>query len=298
MATLYTQQDRNIRRTWLLFTVFFMVVVALGWFFSFLLNEALFLYLALAFALVMNIVSFWYSDKIVLKMSRAEPADEKTYRDLHNIVENLAITAGLPKPKVYTINDPSPNAFATGRNKDKAVVAVTTGLLNLLNRSELEGVIAHELAHIGNRDILLATVAAVLVGFVVILSDMFLRLSLFRGRSSSKGGGVQVVLVLIGFLLAMLAPLFATLIQLAISRRREFLADASGALLTRYPEGLANALEKISANNRPLATASQATAHMYIANPFGNKSSNNSKWRKLFMTHPPVEERIKALGNR
>lgn len=298
MATLYTQQDRNIRRTWLLLTIFFAVVIALGWFFSFILEEVMFLYIALAFALGMNIVSFWYSDKIVLKLSKAEPADERYYRDLHNIVENLSITAGLPKPKVYIINDSSPNAFATGRNKENGAVAVTTGLLGLLNRSELEGVIAHELAHIGNRDILLATVAAILVGFVVILSDIFLRLSLFRGRGSSKSGGLQVVLIIIGFLLAVLAPLFATLIQLAISRRREFLADASGALLTRYPEGLASALRKISSNNRPMATASRATAHMYIANPFGSKTSSSSKWQKLFMTHPPVEERLKALENK
>ncbi len=290
MATLYTEQSKNVTKTWVLMTSFFILVIALGFVFSRVYNNPVILYGFFVFSIVMNFVSYWYSDKIAIKMSGAIPAEENTYRDLHNIVENLAITAGLPKPKVFIINDLAPNAFATGRNKEHASVAVTSGLLQILDKTELEGVIAHELSHIGNRDILVSTVAVVLAGFVSIVSDMFLRTRMFRGSrdSDSKAGGI---LMLIGIVLAILAPIFAMLIQLAISRKREFLADASGALLTRYPEGLASALQKISQYSIPMQKASNATAHLFIANPFGNVR----KIGKLFMTHPPVEERIKAL---
>ena len=235
----------------------------------------------------MNIFSYWNSANIALRVSGARLADEVQYRDLHNIIENLAITAGLPKPKIYIIDDPVPNAFATGRNKEHAAIAFTTGILSILDRSELEGVAAHELSHIGNKDILVSTVAVVLAGFISLIADAFLRSRIYGGGSdrNSKGN----ILVLIGIVLAILAPIFATLVQLAISRKREFLADASGALLTRYPEGLANALSKISSHNAPMKKAHKATAHLFIANPFG------SRVKGLFSTHPPVEDRIKAL---
>ncbi|MCA9356170.1 M48 family metalloprotease [Candidatus Nomurabacteria bacterium] len=287
MATLYTQQDKNIRKTWLLMSTFFVLVVAIGFVFSQIYGDPSILYIFFIFALFMNIFSYWNSANIALRVSGARLADEVQYRDLHNIIENLAITAGLPKPKIYIIDDPVPNAFATGRNKEHAAIAFTTGILSILDRSELEGVAAHELSHIGNKDILVSTVAVVLAGFISLIADAFLRSRIYGGGSdrNSKGN----ILVLIGIVLAILAPIFATLVQLAISRKREFLADASGALLTRYPEGLANALSKISSHNAPMKKAHKATAHLFIANPFG------SRVKGLFSTHPPVEDRIKAL---
>ncbi len=292
MATLYTHQGSNIAKTWLLMTVFLCIVIGLGWFFGVALNNPAILPLAIVFSLVMNIGSYWFSDKLVLSMSGASPADEVQYRDLHNIVENLAITAGLPKPRIFIINDPAPNAFATGRNKEHAVVAVTTGILGLLNKVELEGVLAHELSHVGNRDMLVSTMAVVLVGFVTLLSDFFLRSNMFRGSDDREGKGN--ILMIAGIVLAILSPLIATLMQLAISRKREFLADASGALLTRYPEGLASALQKISGYSRPMIRANNATAHLFIANPFGGKQMRGFV-SNLFSTHPPIEDRIKAL---
>ncbi len=293
MATLYTEQDKNIRRTWFLISLFLVVVIGLGWYFSYTLNNSLILYIAVAFSLVMNFISFWHSDRIALKMSGAKEASEESYRELHNLTENLAMTAGLPKPRLFVINDPAPNAFATGRNKDKAAIAVTTGLLEQLNRVELEGVIAHELAHVGNRDILLSTIVVVLVGFVALLSDMFIRFSFFGFGGRGDRGNSQGVLILVGIVLAILSPIVATLIQLAVSRKREFLADATGALLTRYPEGLASALEKISSYGGEVKRASNATAHMYIANPFG--AGGVKGLHRFFMTHPPAADRIKAL---
>lgn len=290
MATLYTHQSENVGKTWLLMTFMFGLIIAIGWFLSYYFNDQIILYIAVAVSIVMNVTGYWFSDKIALKVSNAHPAPESEYRDLHNIVENLAITAGLPKPKVYIIPDPAPNAFATGRNKDHAAVAVTTGLLERLDRSELEGVIAHELAHIGNKDILISTIAVVLAGFVSIVADFFLRSSMHRSGDNNKAGGLMVI---IGIVLMILAPIFATLIRLAISRKREFLADATGALLTRYPEGLAKALEKISSYNSPMQKASDATAHMYISNPFGAKARKGL--HHLFATHPPVEKRLAAL---
>jgi heat shock protein HtpX len=239
----------------------------------------------------MNITSYWFSDKIVVSMAGAREAKDAEYPELHNIVENLAITAGLPKPKLYIVNDPAPNAFATGRDPEHAVVAVTTGILPLLNRSELEGVIAHELSHVGNRDMLVSTVAVVLVGFVTLISDFFLRMSFGRGGDNDNK---NLIFAIIAVAFIVLAPIVATLMQLAISRKREFLADASGALLTRYPEGLASALQKISSYPASLKRANNATAHLYISNPFGPKAAM-SGLAKLFMTHPPVEERVRAL---
>jgi len=294
MATLYTQQSKNVRETWLLISIFLVVIIGLGWLFAFILNNSFILYLAVIFSLVMNFVSFWYSDKIALSMSGAKPISRESHRELYNIVENLSITAGLPVPRIYIINDPAPNAFATGRNKDKAAVAFTTGLLSMLDRSEIEGVAAHELAHIGNRDILLSTIVVVLVGFIALLSDFFIRFSFFGGsRGGDRGGAFQLGLVILGIVLAILAPIVGMIIQLAISRKREFLADATGALLTRYPEGLASALEKISGYGGEVKRASNATAHLYIASPFGARRSKGM--HKLFMTHPPVAERVAAL---
>lgn len=290
--TLYTQQDKNIRRTWILMTIFLVVVIAIGWVFSQALGSPVILYIAVIFSLFMNFLSYWYSDKIVLKISGAKEISHESARELYHIVENLCITAGLPAPKIYVIDDSSPNAFATGRNKEHAVIAVTSGLLEKLNKTELEGVIAHELSHIGNRDILISTIVVVLVGFVALLSDFFLRWTFWGGgkRDSRGDGRAQAIMMAVGIVLAILAPIVVTLIQLAISRKREFLADASGALLTRYPEGLASALEKISKNPIPMRRANKATAHLYISNPFGMK-----KVSKLFMTHPPMEERVSVL---
>lgn len=293
MASLYTQQSKNITKTWILMTVFFGVVIALGWFFSYYYRNPSILYFFVLFSVGMNVVSYWFSDKIVLSLAGAKLAKREEYFDLYTTVENLAITAGLPMPKVYVVNDPAPNAFATGRDKEHAVVCATTGLLQILEKNELEGVMAHELSHIGNRDMLISTVAVVLVGFVSILADFFMRSMLFGGGRDSddnKGGNL---LMIVGIILSILAPIFATLIQLAISRKREFLADASGALLTRYPEGLANALRKISQYSQPMKRQSSAIAHMYLADPKGYHIGK--KVMGLFATHPPVEARIKAL---
>lgn len=292
---LYTHKDANIRKTWLLFTIFFGIVIGLGWLFSQLYGNSAILIIAVIFSVAMSFVSYWWSDKIVLKMSGAKLIEKKEAPELYNIVENLAITAGLPMPKIYLVNEAAPNAFATGRDPPHAVVAVTSGLLNRLDRSELEGVLAHELSHIGNRDMLVSTVAVILVGFIALLADWFLR-SLFWGMMGERdregrGGAIMIV---IGILLSILAPLAATLIQLAISRKREYLADTSGALLTRYPEGLARALEKIARDPTPLRAANNATNHLWLSDPIKGKKGKH--WlAKLFMTHPPVEDRVRAL---
>lgn len=295
MATLYTHKGANIRKTWYLMTTFFILVIAVGWMVSYVLDTPALLPVAVVFAVVMNVTSYWFSDSIVIKMTGAKPADGNTHRELIRIVENLSITAGLPMPKVYVVEDPAPNAFATGRNPEHSAVAATTGILAILDRSELEGVIAHELSHIGNRDMLVSTVAVVLAGFLSILADIFLRASHmgFGGRDrDSRVSGILFVLAIVG---VVLAPIAAQMIQLAISRKREFLADASGAMLTRYPDALASALLKISQNSQPMARANHATAHLFIANPFGQEGGVWQKISKLFATHPPVEARVKAL---
>ena len=295
MSTLYSQAESNIHKTWFYLTGFLVLVIALGWIFSYLLNNYIFLIIAVIFAFFQSFFSYWYSDKIVLAMSRAKPIEKKDNPELYRLVENLCITAGLFLPKIYIIPENQPNAFATGRDAKHAAIAVTQGLLNKLERSELEGVIAHELSHIGNRDILLSTIVVVLVGIVALLSNFFLRISFWGGmRDRDSRGSSGAVLAVLGILAAVLAPIAASLIQLAISRKREFLADSSGALLTRYPEGLARALEKISQDPTPMKVASNSTAHLFIESPFRGKQAKN--WfTKLFMTHPPVEERIRAL---
>lgn len=291
MATLYTQASKNQTRTWMLMGIFLVIVIFIGWFLAHFYGNPMILYIAVGFSIFMNIFSYWYSDKIVLRLAGAKLADRNEFAELYRIVENLSITAGLPMPRVYIVEDSAPNAFATGRDKHHAVVAVTTGLLAILERNELEGVIAHELSHIGNKDILLSTVAAVLVGFISILANMFLHGGVLGGGRNKEGGGIGSVLMIVGVILVILSPIFATLIQLAISRKREYLADASGALLTRYPEGLANALRKISGYARPLAHQSSAIAHIYLADPRGK----SAKISTLFMSHPPVQKRIAAL---
>lgn len=294
MATLYSQSDANIRRTWVLMLTFFLVVVGLGWALSYILDSQAILYAAVGLSLVMNVGSYWFSDKIALATNGAKPITRESHRDLWNLVENLSIAEGLPIPKIYIIDDPAPNAFATGRDPQHAAVAVTTGLLAMMERAELEGVLAHELSHIKNRDTLVMMVVVVLLGMVTLLSDFFLRSMIHGG--GDRDNKLAPALVIAGLVLAVLSPIIAQLIQLAISRRREFLADSSGALMTRYPEGLASALTKIGAYSAPMKLANNATAHLFISNPFGAKAFTG--FSKLFMTHPPVEERVKALLGR
>lgn len=294
MTTMYTQQGSNVRKTWLLMSMFFVIIVAIGYIASAVYGNPSIMYAAIVLSLVMNVGSYWYADKLVLSMTGAVPADPVAHRELINVVENLSITAGLPMPKVFVVNDPAPNAFATGRNPEHAVVAGTTGLLAILNRTELEGVIAHELSHVGNRDMLVSTVAVVLAGFVAIVADMLMRSMMWGGSDrDSKASPIFLIFGVVGIILA---PIAAQLIQLAISRKREYLADVSGALLTRYPEGLASALEKISTSSRPMMRANNATAHLFIADPFGSdKRGVMQKISGLFQTHPPAEDRIKIL---
>ncbi|VAW33143.1 Heat shock protein HtpX [hydrothermal vent metagenome] len=290
--TLYSSQTANVHRTWLLMAGFLVLVIATGYGVSWYYNSQIILYVAVFFAVFTNFWSYWYSDRAVLYMTQAHPALREQYFDFYTVTENLAITAGIPKPKLYVIDDPAPNAFATGRDREHAVICATTGLLSMMTRSELEGVVAHELSHIKNRDILLMTTAVVLAGFLAIIADIFLRMSFFGGGKSDNEGGNQftVIIAIVGIILA---PIAAQLIQLAISRKREFLADASGALLTRYPEGLASALQKINAYGKPMKKTSHATAHLFIGDPFGAKSTNFIE--RIFSTHPPVKERVDAL---
>jgi heat shock protein HtpX len=291
--TLYEQRSRNTWRTVLLMTVFMALVACIGYFVAYYYRNPAILYGALIFAVLMNLYSYWFSDRQVLSMSNARPATKEEFFDFYTVTENLAITAGIQMPKLYVIDDPAPNAFATGRNEAYAVVCATTGLLLMMNRSELEGVIAHELSHIRNHDILVMTMAVVLAGFIAIVADIFLRISYFGGSRDDRDRGGGGLLLVFGIIALILAPIAAQLIQLAISRRREFLADASGALLTRYPEGLASALEKIGAYAMPMERASHATAHLFISNPFGPEKES---WiSSLFSTHPPIEARVRAL---
>lgn len=299
MASLYAQASKNVTKTYVLMALVFVLVIGLGWFFSFYFRNPDILIFFAAFAIVLNIASYWFSDKVVITLAGAKPATRAEYFDLYTVTENLSIAAGLPMPKLYVVSDPAPNAFATGRNKDHAVVCVTTGLLALLDRSELEGVIGHELSHIGNKDMLLSTVVVVLVGFISIVADIFLRSMIFGGgrRGDDREGNGANILMLVGIVFAILAPIAGMLIQLAISRKREYLADASGALLTRYPEGLASALSKIGKASRPMARQSSAIAHLYMADPVAGKKEG---WfTSAFQSHPPVRLRIQALlGNK
>lgn len=291
---MYEQIRSNVYRTWLLVAVFVIFVLLLGYIFGRLTYFGYFgVVLAAVIALAMSWGSYYYSDKIVLAMSRARSVEKKEYPHLYNTVEGLAIAAGLPTPRMYVIDDSAPNAFATGRDPEHAAVAVTTGLLDKLNRAELEGVIAHEMSHIKNYDIRLATITVVMVGVIVLLSDWLLRSFWWGGRRrEGEGGQLGAIFLVVGLIAAILAPLIAQLMRLALSRQREFLADASGVFLTRYPPGLASALEKLAADKEPLEVANKATAHLYIINPL---HEHKGRVNRLFMTHPPIEERVKRL---
>ncbi len=287
MASLYQNKTENIAKTWLLMATFGGLLIGIGYILSFVFNNAAIFYLSMIFAVGTSLWSYWFSDKAVLKMTGAKEVSRANLPELYTIVDNLAITAGLPRPRIFVIDDPALNAFATGRNPEHGVIVFTRGILERLNTEEIRGVAAHELSHIGNRDILIGTVAVIFTSIISTISHMMY----FGGGGSDEEGGSNALTFLIGIGLMILAPLVATILQLAISRKREFLADASGALLTRYPEGLASALEKISADPQPVATASDTTAHLFIADP--RKLVRGIS--KLFMTHPPAEERIARL---
>jgi heat shock protein HtpX len=296
---MYKQIDSNKRKTALLIAIFVVVILLIGWAFSEL-TEIGYAGLAIAaiISILMSLGSYFQGDKIALMAAGAKgPVAQNDNPYVYRLVENLAITTGLPLPKIYLIPDSAINAFATGRNPDHASIAITTGAIEKLENEELEGVIAHELSHIKNYDILLMTVVIVLVGLIALLSDWFIRIRFWgggrKGSSDSRSGGqAQAILLIVGVVLLILSPIIGKLVQLAISRKREFLADASGSLLTRYPEGLAKALEKIATENMPMKRANNATAHLYIATPFGRKKHAMSK---LFATHPPIRERIATL---
>ena len=292
MSTIYTQSDKNTRLTWFYITGFLVFIIGVGYIFAEAMGNSAILYGAVIFSTLMSFGSYWLSDKIVLAMSSAKEVKHNENPEIYHLVENLCITAGLPVPKIYIIEDTAMNAFATGRDPEHGVICFTTGIISRLKKIELEGVIAHELSHIGNRDILISTVVVVLVGFVTLLADWFRHWAFWGGKSRDDNGGgqIRVLIMVLAIVLSILAPIAAVFMQLAISRKREFLADADGALLTRYPEGLASALEKISQDTEPLEVANRATAHLFIANPF-----KGAKVSKLFMTHPPIEERVKAL---
>lgn len=279
-------------------TLFVAFVVLLGYVFSRALGIDWIFPLAIIIAIVQSFSSYWWSDKVALAISGAHQIEKSEAPELYRLVENLSITAGLPTPRVYIIDDAAPNAFATGRDPQHAAIAVTSGLLAKLNKPELEGVIAHEFSHVGNYDIRLSAVIVVLVGFVVLISDWFLRFSFWGiGDDDNRDKGeLGVIMMVIGVILALLSPLFASLIQLAISRKREFLADADGALLTRNPEGLASALEKISTDTSVFRHANKATAHLFIASPLKDENGKSKGlFASLFDTHPDPAERIKRL---
>lgn len=293
----YTEISRNKIQSVLLIFVFLLVIIGLGFVFAQAYNSPEILLFAVGFSVISAFISYFFSDRITLALSKAQPVDRQSNQELYRLVENLTIAAGLPMPRIYIIDDTAPNAFATGRDPKHAIVVFTTGILQKLNRTELEGVTAHELSHIGNYDIRFMTLVVVLVGIITLLADWFLRMSFFgRRRDNDSGGGGQLFVV-IGLVLAILSPIIATLIKLAVSRRREYLADASGVLLTRYPSALASALQKISADSEPLEAANKATAHLYIVNPLKAHAGRDSVgwFANLFNTHPPVQERIRRL---
>jgi heat shock protein HtpX len=294
----YERITQNKWRSFLLILGVLVLAVGLGWLFGYLFEFGWAgAVVALVIAVVMSWTSYRYGDRLVLRVSRARPASREEYPQLHNLVEGLCIAAGMPVPAIYVIDEKAPNAFATGRDPEHSSIAVTTGLMEITNRVELEGVLAHELSHVKNRDILVGTLAATLVGVVVLLGS-WMRYGLFwgggRGRDRGGGGGnpVFLIIALVGMILA---PLGAQLIRLAVSRRREYLADADGALLTRYPPGLASALRKISQSTNTMRVANNATAHLWFNQPSRAVGEGHSRVERLFSTHPPIEERIKAL---
>jgi len=293
----YSQISSNRRKTYFLLFLFFILIGILGLVLGYIFGIPYIGFgIAGIFAILYSIINYYSGDKVVLRITRAREAKKEEFPYLYNTVEGLSLAAGIPMPRVYVIDDDSPNAFATGRSPEHASVAVTTGLLKIMNRQELEGVIAHEISHIKNLDIRIMMLAAVLVGVIILLSDIILRTFIWGGSGREErrrdGGGPQLAIIAIGILLALLAPLIAQLIRLSVSRKREYLADASGAMLTRYPPGLASALSKLAANNKPLQAANKATAHLYITNPLKGRKM---MFAGLFSTHPPIEDRIAKL---
>jgi heat shock protein HtpX len=297
---MYTEVAKNKRNSTLLVLAFLTVTVILGWVFSRALNNSLILYIAAFSSILYTWISYYNSDKMVLAVSGAKQVKKSDAPELYRTLENLTITAGLPMPRLFIIDDTAPNAFATGRDPEHAVVCVTTGLLQKLNKKELEGVLAHELSHVGNYDIRLMSLVAVLVSVIALLSDFFLRWGWLMGGGDddSPGGNSNPIFFIIAIVLALVAPIIGVIIQLSVSRKREYLADASGALLTRYPDGLADALEKISSDNEPLEAANKATNNLYIINPMrANVEGKDARGfaAGLFSTHPPTTERVKRL---
>lgn len=294
---MYSEISKNKRNSYILIFMFLLVIIGLCWVFSLAYDNTWILYIGVGFSVIYAFISYFSAGSMVLAISKAKPIEKKDNPKLFRIVENLTISAGLPMPKVYIIDDSAPNAFATGRNPQHGVICVTTGLIDILDKSELEGVIAHELSHIGNYDVRFMTLVVVMVGIIVLISDWFIRFSIFSDDSDSGGDQFRLIMVVVGILLAILAPIIGMMMQLAFSRKREYLADSSAALLTRYPEGLANALEKIDSNTEPLEAANRATSNLYIINPLRDnvKGDKRSRFAGLFSTHPPTEERIKRL---
>lgn len=290
---MYSQIAQNKRKTIFLIALFIGLIGLVGWAFAWY-NGTPYLTIGVIIgAAVYAIIGYFASAKIALAMSGAKPIEKSQAPELYRTVENLSITAGLPMPKVYIMQEAAPNAFATGRDPEHAVVAVTTGILDVLDDQELEGVLAHEMSHIQNYDIRVMGIVLVLVTVIAFMSDIFIRMMWFGGDNDNRGSG-GAILAVVGIIAAIIAPLVATLLKLSISRKREYLADASGALLTRYPDGLASALEKIAMANRPMRKANTATAHLFISNPLGNNRATR-RIAGLFSTHPPTEERVRRL---
>lgn len=299
MANIYSMVDSNKRKSSLVIAGFIGFITLATWVMVQAFGYDLSVVgIALIFSGITSFISYYYSDKIILRIANAKPATREQYFDYYTVCENLCMSAQIPMPKLYVIQDSSMNAFATGRDPDHAVVAATTGLLEKLDRTELEGVVAHELAHIVNYDIRLMSIVTILVGFIALLADWLLRMSFWGGGNDrgSRNNQLGMVIFIAGVLLALLSPLIANIIKLAISRRREYLADATAAKLTRYPEGLARALEKLSQDRQPLQAANKATAHLYITNPLKNHAKDSIGWfAGMFSTHPPINQRIYAL---
>jgi heat shock protein HtpX len=296
MQNIYSHIDENKRKTWFVIIGFILVVTLIGWFLGeyYFEGSALsYVGLALIISGISGFFSYYNSDKIVLAVSKAKELKQEQSPELYHLVENMTIASGLPMPKIYIIEDSAMNAFATGRDPKHAVICFTTGIVEALDKRELEGVVAHEMSHIGNYDIRLMSIVSVLVGSIALIADWFTRGVFYGGGRRRNGGSGGGIMALLGLALIIISPVIATLIKLALSRNREYLADADAALLTRNPRGLANALMKISNDREVLEAANGATAHLFIANPL--KGEQGSFMANLFSTHPPVQERIRRL---